>query len=161
MKILCIPNVYPNKDNPFEALFNQRFVRAVSLFNDVAVIFGKKKKEQKEPYRFQVFREDGILTIRFTYRTTILHWNYFSHYAKGVLTAFKMLGNEGFIPQVIQVIGFQGAMPAALLKKKTGVPFVVHDGQEEFLPSRCPSRRDRKQAFFMQEAAMIMPILRH
>ncbi|MFA5393866.1 MAG: glycosyltransferase [Candidatus Ratteibacteria bacterium] len=157
MKILFLAHSYPNKDNPAEATFNRSVASAVSLFNEVAVICGRKNKEQKELYKFSISREDKILILRFTYRKTLFQQHYFSAQLKSMLTAFKKLENEGFIPQVIQAIGFQMTAAAALLKKKNGIPFVVSEGQEEFI-LRSLSRKNLEKASFMRAAAAIMPI---
>ena len=44
MKVLFLAGWYPNEDNPSEGVFVREHAKAAALFNEVAVIYGRKIK---------------------------------------------------------------------------------------------------------------------
>ena len=69
LKILFIPAWYPSKQDLVAGIFIKEHAKAVSLYNDVAVLYSEGIDHSiNDLYKIENDIEDGIRTLRIRYR---------------------------------------------------------------------------------------------
>lgn len=131
MNILEIPSWYATNDNPIKgSFFREHALMLKKSGNSVAVIFVELHEiKDKIKNKINYFNDDGI-------RTIYIHIHSYG-YAKNALLfsliirkyyydAFKLLLNEGFVPDVIQAHSFLPAgIAGCYIRNKNNIPVVV------------------------------------
>ncbi|MFH2069041.1 MAG: glycosyltransferase [Candidatus Omnitrophota bacterium] len=158
MKILFLAGWYPNKEDPTEGIFVKEHLNAVSLFNEVAVIYGREVKKQKKPLEFRSVTEDGVPAIRFTYRRPWYKTESFSTYVKGVLSGLQKLRDGGFRPDLIHANIYFTGVPASIIKKREGVPYVITEHFTKVSRKRLDRVNTGRLRLAMKNAYRILPV---
>ncbi len=130
-RVLIIASWYPAAESPTAGIFIQRQAEALAQVVDVAVIHVHPGSEDFGP---TVTTEDGIAVVRSGVNAAGLTSRYFGYRRSGQ-TAFEALVAQWGTPGIVHV---QAMFPAALiardLKNATGIPYVITEHSEEYLP---------------------------
>lgn len=130
-KVLFIASWYPSADAPTAGVFILQQARAVAGVADVAVMH-IACGEQTSPPIFD--REDGIPVIRARVRAQGPYGRVVGYTRRGLI-AFDELCRQWGTPDIIHVQAlFPAAMIARAIKRRHGIPYVVTEHSEEYLP---------------------------
>ncbi len=147
LKVLVIPSWYPSDEHPTAGVFIQQQVRALRQHADVAVLY---VRTGPEAFGTHLSHEDGVAVARAVVETAPLPASASGrvralpasirsrllHYPAVGLAAFEQLCETWGHPDIVHV---QALFPAALIaratKRKHGIPYVVTEHSEEYLPS--------------------------
>lgn len=160
MKVLFIAGWFPEGDD-YKGVFVKEHALAVSRFCEVAVIHGKEKRWQRERYNFSFSVEDGLKILRFTYRGLPYKLHLFSSYStyvKGVLLSFEKLISEGFKPDIIHANVYKTGVPAYIIKKKYGIPYVITEHYTGYARKTMNRKRIKIAREGMKNAEYILPV---
>lgn len=107
-KVLCLPKWYPNKLDPLDGIFVMEHLKAISIYNDVAVIYVHSDYCLKEKRSISITEENGFFEIII----------YFKAYKTKIVALQKIINAIRYFNN--QLIGFK------YLKKHWGTPSLTH-----------------------------------
>lgn len=156
-KVLFIPAWYPSAENPMAGTFVREHARAVSLFDDVTVLYVQPVSpfhgRDRLSWRKEV--DEGILTVRLR----VPHIKAIS-YTLAVIVGYLGLTRRGYRPHVIHAHEYLAGVPAVLIGKLHRIPVVVTEHFTGF-PRRTLSKGRALQAHFAFRCAnTVMPVSR-
>ncbi|MBI4712410.1 MAG: glycosyltransferase [Planctomycetes bacterium] len=160
LKILFIAGWYPTDENLAAGIFIRRHVKAVSLYNDVVVIYPERaKKPIKCLYEYSDRIEDGIRTIRLNYRRSPVPMTDFIFHCWGMLKIFRRLIKDGFRPDIIHLNVCFAGVPAVILSKIYRIPLVITEHYSGFVgyPS-LKGVNSQAARFVMKNAKVVLPV---
>jgi len=100
LKILFIPAWYPSKQNSVAGIFIKEHAKAVSLFNEVVVLYSEGIDHLiKNFYKIENNIEDGIRTLCLRYRKSPIPKTTYFIYLCSMFKSFRKLIHEGWKPQ--------------------------------------------------------------
>jgi hypothetical protein len=160
LKIIFFPYWYPNGKNSFAATFVREHAKAVSLFDDVTVIYNEGYDESLEAF-WKIISdniEDGIRIIRIKNKKFPVH--FFSYLAYlwsfgGILK--KIIRQEGK-PDIIHAHIYSASVPAALWGRIYKIPVVVTEHSTEFLKGQIGFLKRLKIRIGMGWSKIILPV---
>ncbi|HPP30376.1 MAG TPA: glycosyltransferase [bacterium] len=156
MKVLFIAGWFPEKGN-YSGVFIKEHALAVSKFCDVAVIYGEEKKWQRKKYCFSFSIEDGLKVLRFTYREIPLLPSY-STYVKGIIRGFERFISEGFKPDIIHANIYKTGVPAHIIKKRYGIPYVITEHYSGYARRTVNKKKLKMARTGMENADLVLPV---
>ena len=159
LNILFLAGVYPSEPNPVSGVFIREHAKAASLFNKVAVIYGVEDKRQKGAFSCTIGQEDGIQTVRFSFRKRFLELGRYA-YRRGILRAVDELRLRGWVPDIVHAHYLGTASAAVWLKRTHGLPFVYTEHSSRFLVRSLSRAAVVTLARTLREAEMILPVSR-
>lgn len=135
LKVLFIPAWYPNENNPAKGIFIKEHAKAVSLYNDVIVIYSQE--EMKNDFRvFFMFTsdkiEDGIRTIRLKHKKLSFPIISYVFYSLSILTSFRKLLKEGWKPDIIHAHVYTSGVAGLMLSKLYRIPLIITEHYTNF-----------------------------
>jgi len=160
LNILFLPAWYPTKNNPVAGIFVKEHAQAVSLYNDVLVVYCEKSKGRMGgAYKIVSDKnEDGVRTIRAVYKNLFIPKVSYIFYIFTFLQIFKKLLKENWRPDIIHAHVFTAGVPAVILGKKYNIPTVITEHWTVF-PRRCLSYINILFArWAMNRANIILPV---
>jgi len=146
VKVLFIPSWYPSSEHPTAGVFVYQQVEAVRGELETAVLYVREARDGLAP---ALAKEDGLPVVRgqlqmppsatsFLGRVRAVSTNLYNKlvgYPRVGLASFELLREEWGEPDIIHV---QALWPAALIarriKRRYGIPYVVTEHSEEYLP---------------------------
>lgn len=165
-KSLFLSAWYPNPNDAMEGLFVRKHAEAVGLYCDVKVLFAYPDKNAKkitiEHIRLK-HAEEIIVSYPIKGKNIIAKIsktiNFFRAYYKG----YRHIRKNGFEPDIIQVnVLTRMALIAYVIKKLTGIPYVVIEHWSRYLPQNRESYngclRHWLTKFATRQASAIMPV---
>ncbi len=156
MNVLFIAGWFPQGNN-HKGIFVKEHALAVAKMHRVVVIHGEEDTRQGERFLFSETVEDGLQILRFTY-AEIPFFSSFRRYVKGVLISFDRLAKQGFIPDIVHANVYFTGVPANIIRRKYGIPYVITEHYTGF-PRRSMRRSKVKQARIgMGGAEYILPV---
>ena len=161
LKTLFIAGWYPTKKNPVSGVFIREHAKAVSLYNDVVVLYsGRIDYSTKNDYRIEDNVEDGIRTLRLHYRKSLIpKTTYFIH-LWSVFKGFRKLMHEGWKPDIIHAHVFSAGVPAVILGKIYKIPVVITEHYTKIATHSLKLIEKIKVRFAMNRANFILPVSR-
>ncbi len=160
LKILLIPTWYPNEKNPIDGIFIQEHAKAISLFNEVTVLYSRKvKKNLKGIYRQTTDEsEEGIRTIRIEYEGFLIPKTAYFVNIFAIWKFFNKLCKEGWKPDIIHAHVFGSGVPAILIGKLYKIPVVITEHLSKFSLHNLKFLDIILARFVMNNAKMILPV---
>ena len=160
LRVLFLPTWYPTEENPVACVFIKEHAKAVSLYNDVIVLYseeaGEGVKGLSETISDEI--EDGIRTVRIKHKKSPLPKTSFFIYIWSIFAAFRRLLKEGWRPDVIHAHIYLAGIPAVVLGKIYKIPVVVSEHWSAF-PRHALRKFDvLKARFAMNKARIILPV---
>lgn len=155
MRVLFITKMFPEGDS--WGIFVKETALAAARFHQVAVIHARGIAGQKERFKFDFSIQDNLQILKFTYREMSFFSSY-SRYAKGTVAAFEELVSQGFKPDIINACMYKTGLPANIIKKKYGIPYVLREGYSGFMRKSLRRFEIKRAKVAMENAACILPV---
>lgn len=160
LRVLFLPAWYPTEENPVAGIFIKEHAKAVSLYNDVIVLYseetGEGVKGLSETISDKI--EGGIRTIRIKHKKSPLPKTSFFIYIWSIFAAFKKLLKEGWAPDIIHAHVYSAGVPAVILGSLYNIPGVITEHYTNFATLSLTSMERRKAIFAMRKARIILPV---
>ena len=130
-KALFIPSWYPSAEAPTAGLFIRQQVQAAAGVVDVAVLHVDAGRHTVRP---RITVEDGAPVVRASVDARGFYGRTIAYIRMG-LAAFEELRGQWGTPDIVHVQAlFPAAMIARAIKWRYGIPYVVTEHSEEYLP---------------------------
>jgi len=156
LKILFIPTWYPSKDNPVNGIFIKEYANAVSIYNEVTIIYSKREKQYKRKIYDSV--ENNIRTITTSYKKLFIPKTSLFIYIINIFRSFRKLKKEGWIPDIINAHIFVAGLPAIFLSKIYKIPLVISEHWSYFPLKKLKFLERIIAKFVMKRAKLILPV---
>lgn len=160
LKILFIPAWYPSKQNSVAGVFIKEHAKAVSLYNEVIVLYSEGcDKDLNKTWKIVSDKEeDGIRTIRIKHKKFPIPKTTYFIYLWSIFNSFRKLMREGWRPDIIHAHVFSAGVPAIILGKIYKIPVVITEHWTGF-PRHTLGKFDTLKArFAMNRAKVILPV---
>ncbi|MBA7513649.1 Glycogen synthase [subsurface metagenome] len=161
LKILFIPAWYPTKQDPVNGTFIREYAKAVSLYNDVVVLYSEGISHSLESFlEIKDNKEDGLRTIRLRYRKSPIPKTTYFIYLWSIFRVFRKLIREGWKPDIIHAYVFSAGVPAVLLGKIYKMPVIITELYTNFATHSLVNTEKIMAKFAMNRAKYVLPISR-
>lgn len=160
LKILFIPAWYPSKQNSVAGIFIKEHAKAVSLYNDVIVLYCENIDHSiRNFYKIENYNiEDDIRTLRiYSRKSPIPKTNYFIH-LWSIFRGFRKLLHEEWKPDIIHAHVFSAGVPAVILGKIYKIPVVITEHCSVFSRHTLTRFDVLRARFAMNRAKVILPV---
>lgn len=160
LKILFLPAWYTSKKNPVEGIFIKEHARAVSLFNEIIVIYNEGA-DRCLKNKWEVISdklEEGIRTIRVKHRKSFIPKTTYFLYLLSIKKVFDKLLKEGWRPDIIHAHVYSAGVPAIILGKKYKIPVIITEHFTGFPRKILNKIEILKARFAMNKADIILPV---
>jgi len=157
-KILFIARRYPSRKNPISGIFIKEHARAVSLYEEVIVITAEYDRGLKNLYRINSNIKDGIRVLRVSYRKSPIPKTTYLIYIWAILSAFRIIRKEGWVPDIIHAHIYTEGVPAIILKSLYGIPVVVSEHFSSFPRGMIRGFEKLKATFALNKANLIISV---
>ena len=160
LKILFLPLRYPSEKNPVSSVFIREHAKAVSLYNEVAVIYseGCDKNLKKLWQIISDKTEDGIRTIRIIHKKSPIPKTTYPIYLWSIWRIFRKLLKECWKPDIIHAHVYSTGIPAIILGKRYKIPVIITEHWTGFLRHTLNKIHILKARFAMNRAKIILPV---
>jgi len=166
-RILFLSSWYPNRTNPTDGNFNEKFAEAAAIYNDVAAIHVVADKDARAPFETDFYTRAGVKTYIWYFRKCssgsvlskmINGFKYLRYYLKAYRLARKECGK----PQLLHlnVLLPAGAM-ALLFRYIFALPYVISEHWTGYLPAnevKQPAPARWISRLIARKAGTIMPV---
>jgi len=160
LEILFLPAWYPSNKNPVNGVFVKEHAKAVSLYNDVVVIYSEGiDKDTKGLCKVVSDREEeGIRTIRIKHRKSPIPKTTYFIYLWSIFSVFRKLLKEGWRPNIIHAHVYSAGVPGIILGRIYKIPVIITEHYTGF-PRHSLNRLDiLKAKFAMNRASIVLPV---
>ena len=159
LKILFVAAWYPTKKNLTAGIFIKEHAKAVSLYNDVAILYSEGISHFLNSfYEIKDNKEDELRTIRLKYRKSPIPKTSYFIFLWGMFLAFHKLVRSGFGPDIIHAHVYSAGVPAVILGKIYKISVVITEHWTGF-PRHILGKLDiLKVRFAMNRAKYILPV---
>jgi len=159
LRILAIAGWYPSKKNPVAGVFIREHAKAISLYNDVVVLYSEGiDRAIHRRYEIADNMEDGLRTLRLRYRKSPVPKTTYFVYLWSMFAAFRKLAHEGWQPDVIHAHVYSAGVPAVLLGRRYGVPVVISEHFSGFPRGIVRGLERWKAKFAFERASLVCPV---
>ncbi len=160
LKILFIPSWYPSSRHPVAGVFIKEHAKAVSLYNDVVVIYNEGyDKDIKGLCRIISDKEEeGIRTIRVKHKKFSFPKVTYFAYLCSFWYGFKVLMKEGWYPDIIHAHVYSAGVPAVILGKLYRIPVVITEHWSGYARKVLHGIEFYKMRFALNRANVILPV---
>ncbi len=158
MKVLFITSWYPLKSNPVTGIFIKEHAKAVSLYNEVVVIFNEDFDYSiKKVFTISDNKEEGIRTIRIKHRLPHIPKTGYIIYVIGILLACRKLLKE-WHPDIIHAHIYSAGVPAIILSVIYRIPVVVSEHWTGYGRGILPLFERIKARFALNRASAVITV---
>ncbi len=159
LKILHIAGWYPSKKNPVAGIFVREHIKAISLYNDVVVLYSEGIDHRISGfYKVNNFIEDGIRTLRLRYHKSPIPKTSYFIYLWSMFAVFRKLLHEGWHPDVIHAHVYSAGVPAVLIGRHYKIPVVITEHFSGFLRGSVRGFEKLKAKFAFEQAGVVCPV---
>ncbi len=160
LKILFLPHWYPDSRNPVSGIFIMEHAKAVSLFNEVAVIYSEGcDVNLKTLWKTTSDKtENGIRTIRIKHKKIPNLKSGYPAYLWSLSNALKKLLEEGWRPDIIHAHVYPSGIPALVLGRINRIPVIITEHWSVFTNRELNKFEALKARFAMNKADIILPV---
>lgn len=159
LKILFIAGWYPNKENPTEGIFIQEHAKAISIQNDIIVIYARGNKKIKKLFEIESDKEEhGIRVIRIKYKkiNSILSlflypWSIYSIYT-------KFAKENNWKASIIHANTFIAGIPSLLLRFKLKIPYIISEHSSAFARNKLNFIHKILAKYLLNKADIVLPV---
>jgi len=121
MNVLIVTAWYPTETNPISGIFVKEIARALSRYSNVLILH-MIEGSPKGLYEILEFAEDSFKVVRVRYKR-IRGLSFFLYLYLTVNVTKKIV--DEFNPDVVHLHVYKAGLPALILKKLFGVPYVI------------------------------------
>ena len=153
---MFLPAWYPTAENPVAGIFIKEHAKAVSLYNDVIVLYRQSAARGVKGFYGVISdqQEDGIRTIRIKYKKSLIPKTSFL----STLCAFRKLLKQRWRPDIIHAHVYSAGVSAVILGKIYKIPVVVTEHWTGFLRRALRKLDILRTRFAMNSAKIILPV---
>ncbi|MBN1445559.1 MAG: glycosyltransferase, partial [Candidatus Omnitrophica bacterium] len=155
MKVLFVTRMFPEGNS--WGIFIKETALAVSKFHQVMVMHVSGARGQKERFRLAFNSQDGLQVLRVTYRDIPFLSSYAS-FVKGTVMAFEKLLSRDFKPDILNACVYKTGIPANIIRKKYGIPYVLREGYSGFMRGTMRRFELKRARIAMENAGYILPV---
>ena len=160
LKILFFPAWYPSTENPVHGIYVKEHAKAVSLFNDVIVVYNQSAiNHDGDLIHFASDgMEDGIRTIR------TRHKKRYPRAIRQIIDTWKLFGvmrqlvQTGWIPDIIHAHVFLSGIPAIIVGRWYQIPVIMTEHWGAFVLNTLKRINIWEARFVMNRAKIILPV---
>jgi len=158
LKILVLTPWYPTRDNPAPGVFVLEHARAAALRHEVMVAVTTVEMDRPDGWSEETEEEyGGLRTVRFRQgRGKIPKARYLARLYRDMRFLENLV--KRFQPDLIHAHNFLAAVPAALVKRKFGIPFVVSEHWSGFYRGTVKGAELLKARFGLRRADRVLPV---
>jgi glycosyltransferase involved in cell wall biosynthesis len=128
MRVLVVPKWYPWPDRPVLGVFCREHAHALAREHDVVVLASDAVRGAGfAAYELGDAVEDGLRTIRVSYRRTAFRPAAMATQLAGLLSALGRLRGEGWRPEIVHAHVYSAGLPALALGRLSGAPVVISE----------------------------------
>jgi len=163
LKILFLPTWYPSEEKPVAGIFIQEHAKAVSLYNEVLVLYNEGYDESLKK-SWQIIsdeKEDGIRTIRVRHKKSPIPKTTQFIYLWSIRQTFNKLLKEGWRPDIIHAHVYSAGVSAVLLGKRHKIPVITSEHFSRFLSHKLNFIEKIKVKIAMNGTNIILPVSRN
>ncbi|TVQ89502.1 MAG: glycosyltransferase family 4 protein [Bacteroidetes bacterium] len=141
LRVLFLSSWYPNRLNPTDGNFNEKFAEAAAVYNDVTAIHVVADKDTIPPFETDIYTRGNVKTYvwyfrknqwRFGLGTIINGFRYLAYYIK----AYKRAEKECGTPRVLHLnVLYPAGIIALVFKFLFGLKYVISEHWTGYLPS--------------------------
>lgn len=166
-RILFLSSWYPNRLNPTDGNFNEKFAEAAAIYNDVAAIHVVADKDARAPLETDFYTRAGVKTYIWYFRKSssgsllskvINGFKYLKYYFEAYRLARKECGK----PQLLHLnVLFPAGVIALIFKYLFAIPYVISEHWTGYLPAnevKQPAPVKWISKLIAQKASTIMPV---
>jgi len=160
LNILFLPAWYPSTNNPVAGVFVKEYAKAVSLFNEVVVIY-REERSRKLKKMWEIVgdrKEDGIRTIRIKHKMSAIPKISYFIYLYSIRKILKKLLKEGWNPDIIHAYVYSAGVSAVLIGREYKIPVVITELATPVATHSLGFLNRKKLCFAMKKAKAILPI---
>lgn len=134
MRVLFLTAWYPSKYNPVAGIFVREHAKAVSLFNEVVVLYVQAAQEKQDKlFAVEDCVEEGVRTVRVYYRRlAFLPLLPKILYFLAIFYGWQYIRRRGFLPDIIHGHICTVGIPAILLGRRLKKPVVFTEHSTGF-----------------------------
>jgi L-malate glycosyltransferase len=166
-RILFLSSWYPNRLNPTDGNFNEKFAEAAAIYNDVAAIHVVADKDARAPLETDFYTRGGVKTYIWYFRKSnsgsllsklINGFKYLKYY----LEAYRLTRKECGKPQLLHLnVLFPAGVVAFLFRWFFALPYVISEHWTGYLPAnkvKQPEPVKWLSRLIARNASAIMPV---
>jgi len=166
-RILFLSSWYPNRLNPTDGNFNEKFAEAAAIYNDVAAIHVVADKDARAPLETDFYTRAGVKTYIWYFRKSssgsvlskmINGFKYLKYYLKAYRLARKECGK----PQLLHLnVLFPAGVIALIFRYLFAIPYVISEHWTGYLPAnqvKQPAMARWISRMIAGKAGTIMPV---
>jgi glycosyltransferase involved in cell wall biosynthesis len=161
LRILFIVRSYPSSKKPISGIFIKEHAKAVSLYEEVAVITSEYDSGLKSVYKIDTNMEEEIQVLRVSYRKSPIPKTTYFIYLWGIFCAFRRLIKENWIPDIIHAHIYSEGVPAVMLGKYYKKPVVISEHFSSFPRKTIRGFEKLKAIFSMNNSNVIISVSRN
>ena len=160
LNILFLPAWYPSSKNPTRGIFIKEHAKAVSLYNDIIVLYAEVGDNRiNSLYKIVSDKyEEGIRTIRIKYRKSFIHKVSDFICIWSIISVFRKLLRENWKPDIIHCHVYFSGVVGIILGKIYKIPVVITEHWTGFPRKILTKWSILKARFVMNEAKIILPV---
>ena len=126
LRVLVVPKWYPWPDRPVFGIFCREHAQALATRHDVVVLASlATRRPPFKAFALEDAVEDGVRTIRVSYRRPFLRPAAMGFQLLGMLAALRRLRRDGWSPDVVHAHVYQAAPPALILARLNGAKTAI------------------------------------
>jgi glycosyltransferase involved in cell wall biosynthesis len=166
-RILFLSSWYPNRLNPTDGNFNEKFAEAAAIYNDVAAIHVVADKDARAPLETDFYTRAGVKTYIWYFRKSnsgsllskmINGFKYLKYY----LEAYRLARKECGKPQLLHLnVLFPAGVIALIFRYLFAIPYVISEHWTGYLPAnqvKQPAMARWISRMIAGKAGTIMPV---
>ncbi|MBW6479318.1 MAG: glycosyltransferase [Bacteroidales bacterium] len=165
--IFFLSSWYPNRTNPTDGNFNEKYAEAAALYNDVAAIHVVADKDARAPLETDFYTRAGVKTYIWYFRKSssgsllskmINGFKYLKYY----LEAYRLARKECGKPQLLHLnVLFPAGVIALIFRYLFAIPYVISEHWTGYLPAnqvKQPATVRWISRMIAKKAGTIMPV---
>ncbi len=160
MRVLFLTAWYPSKYNPVAGIFVREHAKAVSLFNEVVVLYAQAAQEKQDKlFAIEDCVEEGVRTLRVYYRRpALLPLLPKILYFLAILYGWRYIRRRDFLPDIIHGHVCTVGIPAIILGRMLKKPVVFTEHSTGFPRRNLPWYDILSARFAYPRADMVCPV---
>lgn len=127
MQVLIITPWYPWPEIAYWGVWVKDHARSLMPTHEVAILHFTTREDANRPYTLSDQVEDGLRTVRISYRQPRIPGPGLLAAARGTAKGLAGLEADGFVPDVVHAHVFVSSPAALVAKRRTGAPLVLNE----------------------------------
>ncbi len=168
MNVLFLTSWYPTRDLPYGGVFVREHAKAARAAGHSVVVLhlaGPDPERDGDLWRMEEELDpslsDGTEAHHVFHRQPLVRGTSYALYLWSSIGAYRRLCGNGFRPDVIHAHVYGAGVPAAVVARRSGIPFVLTEQFTGFPRRTLTSVEVRKARYAYNRTARALPVSRH